>query len=252
MLRSVNDLKGSVVRATDGEIGEIDDVYFEDDRWIARYLLVNTGGWLGRRVLVSPVSVTGVNWRNHRINLSLSKEQVRHSPRANFERPLSRAYERHYFRYYGYPPYWAGMGLWGVGAYPEALASTPTEAAAESAPTRAAVEDSVDPRLHTTFEVIGAHVQATDGEIGHVDDLLIDDETWAIRYAHVDTSNWIGGRPVIVGSAWLREVNWIDGKLHVALAREAVKNSPAYDPVQLNREYEARLHRHYGTRGYWE
>jgi hypothetical protein len=119
---------------------------------------------------------------------------------------------------------------------------------------RAAVEESEEAAAHlrTTFDIIGAHVQATDGEIGHVDDLLVDDRTWALRYARVDTSNWIGGKAVLVAANWLREVNWIEGKVYVALTRDAVKNSPEYDPTRLTRDYEARLHRHYGSRPYWE
>jgi hypothetical protein len=87
--------------------------------------------------------------------------------------------------------------------------------------------------------VTGHHIDATDGEIGHVEDFLIDDETWAIRYIVVDTSNWWLGHQVLVAPRWIRSVSWLDGKVSVDLTRQEVKDAPPYDPVShLHRQQE--------------
>ena len=85
-----------------------------------------------------------------------------------------------------------------------------------------------------------------DGEIGHVEDFIIDDETWAIRYLIVDTHNWWPGKKVLVSPQWIERVSWGERKVFVNLSREAIKQSPEYtDESLLTRDYEIGLHRHY-------
>jgi hypothetical protein len=124
MLRNAKDLHGLTIRATDGEIGTVDQFYFEDETWAIRYLTVDTGGWLGgRQVLLSPISVLGVpDWQTKRLDVALTKEQVENSPDINTHQPVSRQHEIAYFGYYGYPFYWGGSNLWGAGPNPAGLA----------------------------------------------------------------------------------------------------------------------------------
>lgn len=246
MLRSMNDLKGFSLRATDGEIGRVDEFYFDDEKWTVRYVVVDTSGWMGRRVLISPVSFTRTDWKAAAMDVSLTRDRIRNSPDADFHRPISRQYERGYFDYYGYAPYWIGPGYWGPGVYPAALASAGA-AQAERAAAAATLQDTPDSHLRSSKEVTGYHIQATDGEIGHVDDFLVDDESWSIRYLRVDTSNWIGGRAVLVPHHALKTVSWKDSLVSVNLTKEQVKNSPAYDPARLNRDYEQSLDAYYSV-----
>jgi uncharacterized protein YrrD len=243
MLRSTKELTGLTIRGTDGEIGAVDDFFVDDEKWVVRYIVVNTGGWLGRRVLVSPISFDGIDWEGKAIDLSLTRDRIRNSPDADPSEPISREYERGYYAYYGYPLYWGGPGFWGPAPYPGMLMA----AAADIEPRGpAAVEETSDSHLRSGRTLIGNHIQAADGDIGHVDDLIVDDESWAIRYLRIDTSNWIGGRAVLVPQRALRGVNWLESKVSVALTRDQVRNSPEYDPSLLNRGYEQRLDSHYG------
>jgi hypothetical protein len=109
-----------------------------------------------------------------------------------------------------------------------------------------------DQHLRSTREVIGYHVQARDGEIGHIADLLMDDERWALRYLIVDTRNWWPGKEVVVAPPWITAVSWKDRAVMVDLTRDAIKASPEYDPARLTRDYEQQLHRHHERAGYWE
>ena len=98
----------------------------------------------------------------------------------------------------------------------------------------------------------GYHVHAKDGDIGHVADLLVDDQTWALRFMLVDTSNWWGGHRVLVAPQWIEAVSWSDAKVSVDLTRRAVKDAPPYDSAaQLDRQQELAIYEHYGHPGYW-
>jgi hypothetical protein len=113
-------------------------------------------------------------------------------------------------------------------------------------------EKAWDPHLRSTADVSGHHIQARDGEIGHVEDFIIDDKTWAIRYLIIDTENWWPGKHVLVSPQWIERVSWIDSKVFVNLSRETIKQSPEYTELSLlTRDYETVLHRHYDRQGYW-
>jgi hypothetical protein len=251
MLRNTTHLKGFALRATDGELGTIDDFYFDDMTWAIRYLTVDTGGCLGgRQVLISPISVVHADWPAKRLDLALSKKQVENSPVSNTQRPISRQHEAEFFRYYGYPYYWDGPYLWGPAFSPVGLV-LPITASTKLMADRIRRRPS-DSHLRSNQAVTAYHIEAQDGEIGHVDGFLLDDEAWAIRYLEVATRNWWVGKKILVSPAWIERVSWLDSKIYVGLTREAIKNGPEYDETMpITREYENWLYSHYGRPPYW-
>ena len=263
MLRSMSDLENYTIGATDGDIGHVEDFYFDDRAWVIRYLVVDAGSWLSsRKVLVSPIAIHDPDWAQRRLPVSITKEQVRNSPDVDTNRPVSRQYEMQYQSYYGYPHYGGGIGIWGAGMYPCLMypgyidtglgASERIRANDERVRMEQARHRDDDPDLRSCKAVIGDHIHATDGEVGHVEGFLIDDETWAIRYIVVNTSNWWLGHPVLIAPQWIKDVGWTDESISVDLTRASVKNSPPYNPtVELSRDKEAGLHEHYGRPGYW-
>jgi hypothetical protein len=251
MLTNTTNLKGFAIRARDGELGTVDELYFDDETWAIRYLTAETGGWLGgRQVLISPFSVIDMDWQGRQLTVALTKKQVENSPDIDTHQPVSRQQEAEFFGYYGYPYYWAGPYMWGPGFYPAGVVALPTtspEAIADSIR-----KQSADSHLRSTKAVMGYHIEAVDGEIGHVDGFLVDDEAWAIRYIEVATRNWWPGKKVLVSPAWIESVSWTDSSVYVALSREAIKSAPEYfEPTRITREYEDRLHLHYGRPPYW-
>jgi hypothetical protein len=250
MLTNASFLKGLAIHATDGELGTVDQFYFDDETWAIRYLTVETGGWLGgRQVLISPMSVLHTDFAAKRLDVSLTKKQVENSPDINTHLPVSRQHEAEYSLYYGYPYYWAGPYLWGPLPYPADLA-IPTTASTKAA---GKIEtESTDSHLRSTEAITGYYVAATDGEIGHVDGFVIDDEAWAIRYVEVATRNWLPGKKVLISPAWIERVSWAESNISVGLSREAIKSCPEYLLSRpLTREYEDQLHAHYGRPPYW-
>ena len=244
-------LKDFAIHATDGELGSVDQLYFDDETWAIRYLIADTGGWLGgRRVLISPFSIIRVDWDAKRLDVALTRKQVENSPGIDTHRPVSRQHEAAYLGYYGFPYYWGGPFLWGTAYYPTGVAVSATPSA-EALADRIGRE-SPDSHLRSTEAVTGYRIEAANGEIGHVDGFVVDDEAWAIRYIEVATRNWWPGNKVLVSPAWVERVNWTDSKVYVGLSREAIKDAPEYvDSTPITREYENRLHLHYGRPPYW-
>jgi hypothetical protein len=256
MLHNLTDLKGLTIKCRDGEIGEVEDFYFDDDRWTIRYLVVDTGTWLtGRKVLISPISVGRADQANRRVEVDLTKKQVEDSPGIDTDKPVSRQYETSYFDYYGYPYYWGGPYAWGAAAIPAPMpVPMPDRTRTEIEELRRREQESSDPHLHSANEVIGHYyIEATDGDIGHVEEFVIDDESWTIRYMVVDTRNWWPGKKVLVAPQWIERTSWNDSRVYVNLSRANVQNAPEYDrAAPLSREYESNLHQHYKRPPYWE
>lgn len=249
MLRSVKEVFGYVLDARDGEIGRCKDFLFDDRAWTIRYMVADTGRWLpGRKVLVSPIALGEPEWRSRLFPVRLTKRQIEGAPSLEEDAPVSRQYEIRWTRYYGWPYYWTGSALWGTSPYPNALRLQQelTEAAENKS-----LEDG-DPHLRSAKEVTGYNLQATDREIGHVEDFILDDETWTLRYMVVDTRNWLPGRKVLLAILWIDSVDWAGQKVSVDLDSDRIRNSPKFDPSEpVNREYEVQLYDFYGRPAYW-
>jgi hypothetical protein len=212
--------------------------------------------------LISPISIFEPDWEAHLLPVLLTKEQVRKSPDIDTEKPVTRQVETQYYGYYGYPYYWGGAGMWGGGFYPDQMEPGYTNSGAsrlsrereeyEYADAERQRHSHDDPHLRSCKAVTGYHVHATDGSIGHVDEFIVDEETWAIRYVVVNTSNWWVGHKVLMSPQWISKVNWVDRSISVDLTRESLKTAPPYDSAaELNRQSESALYEYYGRPGYW-
>jgi hypothetical protein len=245
MLSKAGTLTGYKLDSLDGEIGKVKEFYFDDRHWTIRYLVADTGNWLtGRQVLISPYALVAVIAEEQHITIDLTKRQIEDSPSLNSDKPVSHQFEQAYYGHYGWPMYWGGPYRWGP--YPYIVRDRdkwrePNEGG-----------KAWDSHLRSTYGVSGHHIQALDGEIGHVQDFIIDDETWAIRYLIIDTHNWWPGKKVLVSPQWIESVSWGERKVFVNLSREAIKQSPEYtEESLLTRDYEIGLHQHYNRQGYW-
>lgn len=233
MFCRVSDLKGRTVRARDGDVGSVEDVYFDDEHLAVRYLVVKTGTWLRqRRVLVSPRAVHA--WPTEGVvEVDVTREQVEHSPPIESDEPVSRRYEKAYADYYRQPYYWNGPNLWGIGAYP---APWPGEAfeyggrwnaaersAAEDEALQAEVREAEECHLRSANEVMGYHVVARDGEVGEIDDLLVDPKDWSVRELVVDTRLWWPGGHVSVPADALESIDWSSSRAGIKLDRATVR-----------------------------
>ena len=253
MLRSIKRMHGFKIIAKDGEIGKIDGFLFDDHTWTIRYLVADTGTWLTDNLtLISPISIGKPDWDKKIITVYLTKEQVGNSPKIENDEPVSRQHEIDLASYYNWPDYWTGIMEPSTGSIQPYPIFIPYSANQKESETEKKVEG--DPNLRSTNEVISYYIHATDGDIGHIEDFLVEDGSWIIRYLVVDTHNWLpGGRKVILSHSWIKEIIWPDLYVKVNLSKEEIKNSPEYDPsTPADRIYENTLHEHYNKPKYWE
>ena len=233
MLSKAGTLTGYKLDSLDGEIGKVKEFYFDDRHWTIRYLVADTGNWLtGRQVLISPYALVAVIAEEQHITIDLTKRQIEDSPSLNSDKPVSHQFEQAYYGHYGWPMYWGGPCR--RGPYPYIV----REREKRREPNEGG--KAWDSHLRSTYGVSGHHIQALDGEIGHVQDFII------------DTHNWLPGKKVLVSPQWIESVSWGERKVFVNLSREAIKQSPEYtEESLLTRDYEIGLHQHYNRQGYW-
>jgi len=248
MLRSLKDLERYTVSATDGDIGNVENFLLDDARWTVRYLVVATGSFFHKRkVLITPVAFREVDYSASRFRLTISREKVKNSPSVDMDLPVSQQYERDYYRYYGYAYYWGDDGLWGSGGYPSAMASETYD------PSRHRPgEPATDRHLRSAKNITGYQVEGTDGTIGHVKDVVIDDETWEVRYMVVTTSHWWDGTSVLVAPEWATRISWLDRRINLGMTRDAIKDSPKWSATYpVEQAYLVQLSHYYeGTPGW--
>jgi hypothetical protein len=249
MLRRCQTLLGLHLGAIDGEIGAARDLYFDDQKWAVRYLVADTGYWLpDRLVLISPHAVKAPDDNRKTLPVNLTRKQIEDSPPTTADQPVSRQYEREYYRYYGWPVYWSGPAMWGPGPHP--IIYAPIRESEESVPQSAT--EAGDPHLRSLREITGYKIQARDGAIGDVNDLIIDDADWAIRYIVVDTGTWLPGKKILIAPSWIQEISWDRSAILVDLTQETIRQAPAFDDSsQITRAYESKLFDHYSREGYW-
>lgn len=260
MLRSLKSIRGFKLAASDGEIGKVREIYFDDHSWTVRYFVVETGGWFtGQDVLITPRSLGEIDEDNETIAVHLTKDQIRHSPPVETERPVSRQYEEAYHTYYGWEPYWTAPG--GTPAFwapmpidvirPEVFEDE--RQASTQQREQLPEEEKGDPNLRSSSEVSGYAIHAQDGHIGHLDDYVVDDEEWRVRYLIIDTRNWLPGKLVLVSPEWIKSISFLQHEIFVSVTKDKIKDAPEYDPDQpISRALEGRLYEHHGYHAYWE
>jgi sporulation protein YlmC with PRC-barrel domain len=250
MLRNASAIQGYAIAASDGRIGTVNDILFDDASWFVRWLVVDTGKWLsGRKVLLPPSVLRHIDPNGREFAVALTMQQVKNSPDIDTARPVSRQIETNVYDYYGWHPYWGAgrfMGGYGYGGGAMPVSRVP-DSGLLAEDVAAAQRSNDDPHLRSIEAVTGYHVHASDGEIGHVEDFLVEDADWSIQYLVVDTKNWWSGKKVLISPRSAKEIDWTHNMVHLNVDRQRVKDSPAYDAsTAVDRTYERSLRSHYG------
>jgi uncharacterized protein YrrD len=230
MQHSICSLIGYAIRATDCDLGAVDEFYFDDETWAVRYIVVETGNWLSnRRVLISPVALDKIDEKARKISVNLTGAQVDSSPDIDTKRPVYLQHEAALHEHYQWP--WRG-------GYGGTFGTTPMPLPGDDVslePKITGSERRDDPHLRSTGQVTSYHIHATDGEIGHVDDFIVDDENWEIRFLVADTRNWLPGKKVLIRPQSIARVEWADSSVHLNLTRKSIENSTEFISSKLDK-----------------
>jgi hypothetical protein len=231
MLRQMEGLKSYSIVATDGKFGKAADLLFDDAEWTVRHVVVDTGGWLtGRSVLIPPHTVESIDDSAREIRVSLTKSQVEHSPSIDTDLPVSRQWEDDYYAYYGVPNYWTGPYLWGPWIYPRE--DEHPDLAGIEAEERAQARSRFNPNLRSFNKVNGYRVEATDGGMGDIEDMIMDVDSWSVRYLVVDTSKLLPSRNVLLPPEDVDRVSWEDSTVYLEITKQQLKDLPTFKSIE--------------------
>lgn len=229
MLRSIKQLYGNKLGASDGEIGHVKDFYFDDQNWAIRYLVADTGSWLaGRQVLISPHSLGRLVQVEKVLRVNLARKQIEQSPSIESHKPVSRQYEEEYYRYYGWPYYWRGDALWGMSGFP--ILELPAKPLSiNSSSTIGPQQEPADPHLRSTQAMNGYHIRAGDETIGHVCNFMMDSQSWAIRQLVIKTGHRLSGKEALIETKNVDRISYDESTVFIHLSRESVEQSSEHD-----------------------
>jgi hypothetical protein len=215
------DLLHFQLTALDGDIGHVSDFYFDDQNWVIRYLVVNTGSWLtGRQVLLSPHAFGALGLAEKKLYVKLYKKQIEYSPTIEMHKPVSRQYEADYYRYYGWPTYWAGSSIWGLTGTPFIPFTT-----GDNLEKQALYHHREDKHLQSINSIIGYQLHTNDGPIGRVKGFRVDDRTWMIRDIVVNTGHWYAGKEILISPTKVLRIRYDEAQLHVSLTRSEIEDT---------------------------
>ena len=250
MLRNAVAINGYAIVASDGRLGHVSDLLFDDSSWLVRWLVVDTGNWrTDRKVLLPPAVLGRVDPLEREFSVGLTMRQVEASPDLDTDQSVSRQMETHIYDYYGWSPYWGtGFSPGGDGYMPTAGTVAPSlRSWWRDGDVGAARRGEGDPHLRSAKAVTGYHILASDGEIGHVEDFLIDDADWGIHFLVVDTKNWWPGKKVLISPGAAQEIDWSSDLVKLEVDRQMIKSAPPYDSATtVDAAYERSVHDHYG------
>jgi hypothetical protein len=207
MLWNASMMKGYTVLGLDGHLGTVSDLLFDDTSWKMRWLVVSTGDWFpGREVLLPVSALRYPDPARQQFGVSLTAQQIQDSPHLDSDLPVSRQVE-------------VGSARHHTAAEPR----TDYAVLSELKPN--------DPHLRSMEAVIGHRVHAIDGLVGHVDDFLINDADWSVRFVKVDTRNWGPTQRALLPPRLIRRIDWLARAVHLEVDRREIENRSLHDPA---------------------
>ena len=234
MLQSIKLICGNKLGASDGEIGHVKDFYFDDKRWVIRYLVADTGNWLpGRLVLISPYAFEVLSPPRKLLLVHLTRKQIENSPSIDSHKPVSRQFEEEYFKYYGWPDYWQGHGVWGMSGFP-IVSENSIPRPGETVIKASGKSEHSDIHLRSAQAVLGYQIQTGDEIVGHVIDFMMDDKSWVIGQLVVNTGNRFSGKKVSLLPSQIDRISYEESKVFVNVTKDAFGQAPAYDADHAN------------------
>jgi uncharacterized protein YrrD len=246
MKRSLKELIGYTIQATDGEKGKVHDILFDDETWIIRYVEADLGTLFSRkRVLIPRFYLREPLWEEKKFPIVLTVEKIEKSPDIDFDMPVSRIYEKKLVEHYELEPYWPTNMAAYTGKESMFNPDIPHETTK-----KVIADDQIETSLRSFAEIWGYLINATDENFGHIEDFIIDDSDWQILYVVIDTKNIVPwSKQVMLPIELIDEINFLDKDVKINLPKDTIKNAPEYNPAMaINAEYEKVLYDFYGRK----
>ena len=209
MFIAAKEMYGAPLEGSDGRVGSLYDFLFDDQSWKLRHLVVSIDRWcLGRHVLLYPEVLNGMNWPDRRLHVQLTKEQMWEAPGTETDLPTARYESLSAAQVLVWEAYWSSIQ-------------------------ESSTEIQGNPNLHSTRMLTGMHLHCSDGQLGHIDDFVIDTSSWFIRDLVVDTRNWWPGKRVLIEPSLVEKIDWDEREVRLSVPRDQIEHRPAYQMATL-------------------
>jgi hypothetical protein len=249
MKHSIKELLGYDIEAMDGTKAQVKDFLFDEETWIIRYLEADFGNLFNsKRILIPRMLLKNSNIGDKKFYVDINKNRLESYPKPEDELTVSRRYEEELHKYYGLDTYWGFSYPYpGAGATTGLGTSDYISPRASRVPSSLVDEEDLGTSLHSFNEVKGYSIQAVDGDLGHIDDLIIDDVDWQVAFFVVDTSNWMPwSKKVILDINQIDDISFARKLASVNLHTDTIKNAPEYDSSRpLDSQYENAHQKYY-------
>jgi sporulation protein YlmC with PRC-barrel domain len=247
-LREASSLINFSLYSQDGEeVGQVLDVLFDDKEWVVRYIEVDlTPLGLEKKVLIPPDSIEIPDWEVERVLVPMKGEELRSLPSLPLDEPVSRPYLIELYEKSGWIPYWVESKFHDERPGPKKLKAQLGDEE----------QRGQDPHLFNLGEMSEYRVEATDGDVGYVDELILDEEEFVVYYLVVAIEAEIpeeeSSKNVLVAPDWVTDFDRGMITVRVDVDRETLAAAPEYDPsAPITRDYEYQVFDHYGRPHYW-
>jgi len=238
MLRSILSLRNFTMSATDGEIGKVKDFYFDDHTWTLRYLVVETGSWLvGRKVLISTTALHAPDWDSHTFPVNLTKEQIKHSPDIDTEKPVTRQHEMELTNHYSWPWQGGGIGFMTTGMVGGVIApDVPLDDRIADETRHHESANRSEKHLRSFKQLSGFELRSTDENLGEVHDFLLNDTDWTLPYLIIEAGNWYSGKKIVAPTRFIDNVEWESSSIYFMQSSKWLKGLPEFDYSHMDEE----------------
>lgn len=229
MLRTTKSLIGYRLAASDGILGSVHDLYFDDDTGQIRHVVVDLGRHIpGRKVLLEPLVLGAPDWVHRIIPIPMSREEIRRSPRRDADKPVFRQIEEHVQNFYEWAPHW-----------------TPFSGEPEPQPEPVLTGDT---HLRSVRHLTGYAVETADGVVGRVGDFVLDDATWTIRLVVLDprAAHVVVEHLTAFPLGYIASFDWNRRRMRTRFENWMLADAPEYHALCLDDPaYEQRVRDHY-------
>jgi uncharacterized protein YrrD len=230
--RALHDIIGMRIHATDGILGHVRDVYFENGQWLIRYFEIDTSHWLlDRHVLLAPTAVQSLDWEHGRVHVALTREQVRNSPDIDSHKPVSRQHQAQLHEYFQWP-FQSSDGVWRGEELAAELHKLMIETRGQEVPVPLPEQTKDDPHLWSARALSHYGLQGTDGDLGRVDDFLVYPDAWTIRHIVIATGSPLQARACLVPVDRITRISWDAKRIRVAMGRKTIGGLPRFAASQ--------------------
>lgn len=232
---NMSEFIGNKLMANDGEVGVVSDMLFDDQSWFVRYFVITCGNWLDKKeILLIPSSLNLPRDESAQLSSDLTRDQIKKSPLIQSNLPVSRQFETELHSYYNWGPYWTYpiSTAYGFTMYNKDMQQRANESGLE----KNSVKQDFDPSLRSLKAMEHRRLRSPDGELGRIEDMLIEASEARVSHLVVDTKNWWPSKNVLILTESITDISSMSDTVDTSVGKKKIQSAPSYESFEAGNE----------------